>query len=165
MLHPPNKNPPLSEVFLNKKKRAGEALFCEGEIASPSSRDVLCRMMLHPPIQNPPPSKVFSNRKKRKGEALFREKESASPPSRFVFSFPKNRHAEPAQQLFTLHFSFFTRLSHISALADSSLFTLHFSLFTRLSYASTIADSLYPLCEVNKITTLCHANLNNVKNR
>lgn len=78
---PPDTNPPLSEVFLNRKKRAGEALFRDGEAASPPSRYVLCRMMLHPPNWKSPPSKVFLNRKKREGEALFREKEAASPSS------------------------------------------------------------------------------------
>ena len=46
---PPDTISPLSEVFLNRKKSEGKALFREKEAASPPSRDVLCRMMLHPP--------------------------------------------------------------------------------------------------------------------
>ena len=120
---PPDTNLPLSKVFLNRKKRAGEALFCEKEAASPPFRDVLCRMMLHPPNWKSPPSEVSSNRKKRAGKALFCEKEAASPPFRDVFSPPKNRYAEPAQRLFTLHFSLFT-----SRRDYFSLCTFHYSL-------------------------------------
>lgn len=78
---PPDTISPPSEVFLNRKKSESEALFCDGEAASPPSRYVLCRMMLHPPNWKSPPSKVFLNRKKREGKALFREKEAASPSS------------------------------------------------------------------------------------
>ena len=81
---PPDTISPLFEVFLNRKKSEGEALFCDGEPASPPSRFALRGMMLHPPNQNPPLSEVFSNRQKRAGRALFREKEAASPPSRDV---------------------------------------------------------------------------------
>lgn len=76
---PPDTISPPSEVFLNRQKGEGKALFREKEAVSPPSRDVLCRMMLHPPNQNPPLSEVFLNRKKRAGKALFCKKESASP--------------------------------------------------------------------------------------
>ena len=49
-----------------------------------------------------------------------------------------------------------------------SLFTIHFPeglLFIRLSHVNVMADASLFFCEVNKITTLCHINLNNVKNR
>ena len=68
------------------------------------------------------------------------------------------------------HFSLFT--FHFSLPEETTfhfaLFTIHFPkglLFTRLSHASAIADSPYSLCEVNKMATLYHINLNNVKNR
>ena len=68
---PSAENPPLSEVFLNRKKREGEALFREKKAASPIVRYVLSLMILLPSSSISPPSEVFSNRKESEVEALF----------------------------------------------------------------------------------------------
>ena len=94
-----------------------------------------------PPDTISPPSEVFLNRQKGEGKALFREKEAASPPSRYVLSPQKNRYSVTAPQHFAFHFLLFIRLSHVNVMDDASLF----------------------FCEVNKTTTLCYTNLNNVK--
>lgn len=94
-----------------------------------------------PPDTISPLSEVFLNRKKREGEALFPRVGSRQPTVRYVFSPQKNCHSVPAPQHFTFLFLLFIRLLHVNVMADASLFS----------------------CEVNKTTTLCCTNLNNVK--
>lgn len=94
-----------------------------------------------PPDTISPPSEVFLNRKKREGEALFPRVGSRQPIVRYVLSPQKNRYSVTAPQHFAFHFLLFIRLSHVNVMADASLF----------------------FCKVNKITTLCCTNLNNVK--
>ena len=96
-----------------------------------------------PPDTISPLSEVFLNRKKREGEALFPRVGSRQPTVRYVLSPQKNRYSVTAPQHFAFHFLLFIRLSHVNVMADASL----------------------SFCEVNKMTTLHHINLNNVKNR